>query len=58
MKRVRVPGLIDVIKVKAPTEIRELSRNPRVDRCFESFQPLLNGLLVRHVLMALSFRGG
>lgn len=57
MKRTRIPGLIDVIKLDSPEEIDEMSRNAHLDRSFLSFRPLANGLILRNVLGALSFRG-
>ena len=57
MKNREIRGLVDVIKVTDPDEIRDLTSDLRVDREFSARTPLLNGLLIRKVLNALSFHG-
>jgi len=57
LKKTRIPGWIDVIKVDRPDEIDEMTRNPQIDRRFTSLSPVINGLLLGHVLAALCFRG-
>lgn len=56
MKRTRFLGLIDVVKVDDPGEIRDLLGDNQVDRRFDAKWPLLNGLLLRRVLRTLSFQ--
>ena len=57
MKRVRLGGLIDVIKVDCPEEIDELMRSPLVDRRFDSHGPIVNVLFLRHILGVFTYRG-
>jgi hypothetical protein len=57
MEKREIRGLVDVIKVSDPGEIRALTSDARIDRKFAGNTPLLNGLLIRKVLSALSFRG-
>jgi hypothetical protein len=57
MKRIRIPGLIDVVQVDDPAKIRELAASPEMDRRFHVLQPLLNGLLLRRTVKALTLRG-
>jgi len=57
MKRTRIPGLIDVIKLDSPEEIDEMGQSACIDRGFEPPRPIVNGLILRHILNVLSFRG-
>jgi hypothetical protein len=57
LKRVRVPGLIDLFEVSDPNEIKALVRDPRLDRTFETATCPINWLLLKRSLKVLSFRG-
>ena len=57
MKRLRIPGLIDVIHVADPAEIIEVNRDARFDRQFDVRWPFLNWLIVKRTLAVLSFAG-
>ena len=57
MKRLRVPGLIDLFEVNDPAEIKALASDPRLDRRFEAGSCPLNWLLLKRSLMVLSFGG-
>ena len=57
MKRLRVPGLIDLFKVSDPTEIKALASDPRLDRKFEPATCPINSLLLKRALTVLSFDG-
>ena len=57
MKRLRVPGLIDLFEVSEPTEIKALASDPRLDRRFETGTCPINWLLLKRSLMVLSFEG-
>ncbi len=57
MKRIRIPGLIDIVQVDNPAEIRDLAAHPQMDRQFNVLQPLINGLLLRRTVMALTYLG-
>jgi hypothetical protein len=57
MKRLRVPGLIDLFEVSDPTEIKALASDPRLDRKFETATCPINSLLLKRALTVLSFGG-
>lgn len=57
MKRTHVAGLVDVIKVEEPAEIRAVLSNRQLDRRFSGRWPLMNGLLVSKIIGALSLGG-
>lgn len=48
-RHIRVPGLIDIVLVAEPGEIRALTAEPRVDRSFTARGPLLNRLIARRI---------
>ena len=55
MKRTRIPGLIDVVKVNDADEIRALVRSNQVDRRYDGRWPLMNGLLLRQDNRGIEF---
>ena len=57
MKRLRVPGVIDLFEVLDPDEIGALARDPRLDRRFETGTCPINSLLLKRSLRVLSFAG-
>jgi hypothetical protein len=57
MKRRRVPGLVDLIEVSDPNEIKALACDPHLDRRFEIATCPINSLLLKQSLKVLSFRG-
>jgi hypothetical protein len=57
VKRLRVPGLIDLFEVSDPAEIKALASDPRLDRRFETGTCPIYWLLLKRSLMALSFEG-
>ena len=57
MKRLKVPGLVDLFEVNDPVEIKALARDPRLDRRFETGTCPLNWLLLKRSLKVLSFGG-
>ena len=56
-KRRIVPGLIDVVDVSDPAEIKALAGDPRLDRVFGTRTCPINWLLLTRSLTVLSFRG-
>jgi hypothetical protein len=56
MKRLRVPGIANIIKVDDPEEIRALARDPRIDRNFELRTCPFNWLLLKRSLIVLSVK--
>lgn len=57
MKRTRIPGLIDIVRVDDPEEIRDLNGRSEMDRYFQGLLPLVNGLLLRRTVLALTYLG-
>jgi hypothetical protein len=57
LKRLRIPGFIDIINVDDPKEIIELNRDPRIDRKFDLRSPIFNWLILKRSLTVLSFHG-
>jgi hypothetical protein len=57
LKRLRVPGLIDVTNVDDPREIIDLNQDSRIDRKFFLHLPVLNWLILKRSLSVLSFAG-
>ncbi|MGA7159144.1 MAG: hypothetical protein WBY53_20020 [Acidobacteriaceae bacterium] len=57
MKQKRQAGLIDLITLDSLDEIREMAQNAVIDRRLDTFRPLVNGILLHHLLGILSFRG-
>jgi hypothetical protein len=57
VKRREVPGLIDVIDVTDPAEIKALAGDRRLDRVFDTRTCPINSLLLTRSLAVLSFRG-
>jgi hypothetical protein len=57
LKRIRIPGFIDVIHVVDPQEIIDLNQDVRSDRKFDLRWPILNWLILKRALNVLSFGG-
>jgi hypothetical protein len=57
LKRLRIPGLVDLFQVTDPDEIKALARDPNLDRQFETKTCPVNLLLLKRSLMVLSFGG-
>jgi hypothetical protein len=56
-RTLRIPGLIDLIRVDARADIRGLANDPRLDRRFELRGPLINRMLVRRIRNVLRLDG-
>jgi hypothetical protein len=48
-RRIRVPGLFDLVLADDPADIRGFDDNPRIDRHFVRRGPLVNRLIVAHL---------
>ena len=48
-RRIRVPGLVDIVLVTEPKEIRALDEEPKVDRNFVGRGPLINRLITGRI---------
>jgi hypothetical protein len=57
MKRTYVPGIIDVVVVTDPAEIRTISNESRFDRGFAGHIPVRNGQRLRKMLRIFSVNG-
>jgi len=57
MKRTYFPGVIDIIAVTDPAEIRTISNDSRFDRDFLGHGPVRNMQLLRKVVRAFSLNG-
>jgi hypothetical protein len=57
LKKLRIPGLIDLLEVNDPAEIKALASDPRLDRRFGTNTCPINWLLLKQSLKVLSFGG-
>jgi hypothetical protein len=57
LKRLKIPGIIDLVQVEDPKEIDALANDPRIDRQFNTRTCPLNWLLLKRSLSVLSFKG-
>lgn len=55
MKRIRIPGIMNVFQVSDPEEIKALSNDPVIDRQFETRTCPFNWFLFKRSLSVLSF---
>jgi hypothetical protein len=56
-RSLRIPGLVDLIRVDGGSDIRVLADDGRLDRRFERCGPLINRLLLRRVRRVLQVDG-
>ena len=57
MKRVKVPGIVNIFKVSEPEEIAALAQDSRIDREFRLRTCPINWVLLRRSLAVLSVEG-
>ena len=57
MKRAYFPGIIDIVDVTDPAEIRTISNDSRFDRDFIAYGPVRNVQRFRKLLRIFSFNG-
>ena len=57
MKRIRIPGLIDIVRSDDAAEIALFARDGRLDRGYGDRSILLNGWILRRVLKVLQVDG-
>lgn len=55
--RVRIPGVIDVVRLDQPADIKALSEDPRLDRAFTKAGPLFNRFLAGRIRKVLQVGG-
>ncbi|MGA7385245.1 MAG: hypothetical protein WBW81_11320, partial [Methylocella sp.] len=56
-QRIRVPGLVDLVLVADPAEIRALNEEPRLDRRFLPRGPLVNRLIAGRIRRWFQIKG-
>ncbi|MFZ0496712.1 MAG: hypothetical protein WBD78_01100 [Methylocella sp.] len=56
-QRIRVPGLVDLVLVADPSEIRALNEEPRLDRRFLPRGPLVNRLIAGRIRRWFQIQG-
>jgi hypothetical protein len=56
-QRIRVPGLVDLVLVADPSEIRGLNEEPRLDRRFLPRGPLVNRLIAGRIRRWFQIKG-
>lgn len=56
-RRLRVPGLLDVIMTEEPATIARLAAEPQLDRDFDGGGPLVNRIVFRRIRRILRARG-
>jgi hypothetical protein len=57
MKRLRIPAIVDLIRVSDPELIADLADDPRLDRQYVSRGPLLNRIVTGRVRKVMSLDG-
>jgi len=57
MKRIRIPGAVDIVISEDAAEIQSLAQNPGLDRAYADQSIATNGLILRRVLKVLQFNG-
>ncbi|MGF7213668.1 hypothetical protein GGE65_008314 [Skermanella aerolata] len=56
-RQIRIPGLVDLRRIKEPGAIRNLAKDSRLDREFAPVGPVLNRLIVRRIRDTLQLDG-
>jgi hypothetical protein len=56
-RHIRVPGMVDVVLVTAPEEIRALDEQPSLDRNFIARGPLVNRLITGRIRRWFGIKG-
>lgn len=57
MKRIRIPGIIDIVSSDDTSEIETLARDPKLDRAYRDHSILTNGQILQRVQDTLQIRG-
>ena len=57
MGRLRIPGVIDIVREDSAARIAAIARDPRFDRDYRAEGPLLNRIIVRNLRNALTLDG-
>lgn len=57
MKRIRIPGVIDLLIADERSEIESLAQDEKIDRCFTDRSIAANGQIITQVLGALQIGG-
>lgn len=57
MKRIRIPGLVDIAIVTDPAEVESLAQNTSLDRAYTNRSKIVNGLILRRICSTLQQAG-
>lgn len=57
MSRLRIPGLVDLLRVDEANAIETLAHDPRMDRRYVTRGPLLNRIILKRIRRVLSLDG-
>jgi hypothetical protein len=57
MKRIRIPGIVDIASSEDAAEIEALARDPKLDRAYADHSISLNGQVIQRVLGTLQING-
>lgn len=57
MKRIRIPGLVDIVTADDPGEIESLAQDPKLDREFSDRSIPTNGRILQRILKILQVAG-
>lgn len=57
MKRIRIPGIVDVVTSEDAAEIESLAKDPKLDRAYSDRSILINGRILKRVLGILQIGG-
>jgi hypothetical protein len=57
MKRIRIPGLVDIVSSDDASEIENLAQNPNLDRAYTDRSLTVNSLIIKRVRDALQIGG-
>ena len=57
MKRIRIPGLVDIAIVSDPAEVTSLAQSTSLDRAYANRSRLVNGLILRRICDTLQQSG-
>jgi hypothetical protein len=57
MKRIHIPGIVDIVSSDDPAEIVSFAQDPRLDRAYADHSILVNGSILRRVQETLQIDG-
>src|SRR5665213_197724 len=57
MKRIRIPGVVDIVSSSDAAEIQSLASDPNLDRAYANRSIPTNALVIRRICEVLQFGG-